>query len=1760
VLRRRSVVLLVFAMAGLLTAPNALATTHISGATYATNTTWTTSGSPYVLDGNVTVSSGATLTIDPGVVVKLNGTLRGVTVNGTLSAAGTSTNHIVFTSLQDDTIGGDTGGDGPTAGAAGQWFSIAINAGSASSFSYVDVRYGGNGSTNWGYGEVSVSGSGTVFAASHSTFRYSGSSGVLVGSASSASLSASTLSNNGNGVSVNNGTVSVSSHSSVVNNSQYGFWFNLPTGYTVAASSVVDSDVTGNASNGVYIGANGDYPLSQMPWGTGNNIYGNASGGVQLTTSGYPGFSNAAVNWKGNYWGSDVYYWYNPAVCRGASPNTDGHLAYRSSSASPPDGPISSSVYLDPGFTTLCARDAIGVGANDFYPGLLDGSPVEPLYQTFGVNDSSIHARNASVTLADPVNSATGSFTHAETDLSLPGTGVGFSFERAYNSLDLTSGQLGQGWTDSYSTSLTVAANGDVTVRGEDGQQILYTHQSGGSFVGAPGALSTLAAVTGGYELTRPDQVTYSFTSGGRLTGIVDRNDKGLAISYDSNGRIATITDAAGRAVTFTHNTATGLLTQIAADDGRSVSYAYTSGRLTSVTDVRGHSWTFAYNNRGFLTSETDPLSHTIFQNTYGNDGRVTDQYDALNNHTTFSWNQTTQTLTATDPRSHTWQDVYSNNVLDKRIAPSGETTDFGHDSSLDATSVLAPDGTNTTSMSYDSRGNLLTATAPSSLGSATKTFTYNSRNDVTSVTDARGKVTSYGYDSAGNNTSITLDGDQIAASTYDSAGRLLTSTDGNGKTTTYTYDADGNVASVTDPLGHDTTYTYDDAGRVLTKVDPLGNVTGGTPANYTTSYTYNDAGQILTETDQLGHTTTHTYDNAGNQTSVTDANGNTTSYSYDNANHLTQVTAPDPDGTGPLAAPITKYTYDAAGNRASMIDPRGNCSGCTASSYTTTYTYDDNNRLASSTTPKGEKTTYGYDSNGNLAWTVDPRGNVSGATPADYKTTYTYDAAGRLLTTTDALNHVTTNHYDAVGNRNWVEDANSHQTDYTFDAAGRILTVTAPDGGVTTYTYDGNGNLETRTDDNSHTTSYAYNDASQLTTITQPDPDGAGSLTAPVTSYTYDANGNRHTKVDPNGNATTTSGDGTTTYSYDRANRLTGIDYSDATPDVTFAYDNVGNRTSMTDSAGTISSSYDNLNRLTGTTRSSDTFSYVYDPSGNITRRTYPDSTQIDYTYDEDNRLASVATGSTTTSYTYDPASHLTQTTLPSSNGYTETRSYDHAGRLTEVKNAAGSSVLSDFASTLDPVGNPTQITQTGAVSATETYTYDANDRLTGVCFQSGSCPNSSDPFIRWTYDKLGNRLTEARPSGTTNYTYNALDQMTAAGATSYGYDNNGNQTSSGSATLTYDLANRLKTYAAGSTTTTYSYDGDGNRVQASTGSLASQKTNYLSDTNYDLAQLALERDGSSALLRRYVYGSSRISMATGVGTYYFHYDGLGSVRNVTDSAGVTQWTDSYEPFGTLHTQTQDATTAPANVFKFAGEYADPTGLYHLRARQYQPAVATFTSSDPLSPAIGVTPSAYAYVSNRPLVLVDPSGMTYRPIKDGTAASWDASSTSDALEDSRFLMTVGLGKAADSNVPVPCLSPSPGVGGIGVRPRTCSVIRALHPAERESPPYCQVFPGPITISVWGNGSTRMYYRTEVDVRCDDQTYQIRLTLALGDRVQTNVFESNRAHAVIRKRFRDIEPVRAWARARATGPGGTASFEAVWGAFATESPVDPSKA
>lgn len=76
-----------------------------------TNTTWET-GKVYVLAGRITVTSGATLTIQPGVVVKgqvgsgANATALIIARGGKINAAGTATQPIIFTTVADEIIPG----------------------------------------------------------------------------------------------------------------------------------------------------------------------------------------------------------------------------------------------------------------------------------------------------------------------------------------------------------------------------------------------------------------------------------------------------------------------------------------------------------------------------------------------------------------------------------------------------------------------------------------------------------------------------------------------------------------------------------------------------------------------------------------------------------------------------------------------------------------------------------------------------------------------------------------------------------------------------------------------------------------------------------------------------------------------------------------------------------------------------------------------------------------------------------------------------------------------------------------------------------------------------------------------------------------------------------------------------------------------------------------------------------------------------------------------------------------------------------------------------------------------------------------------------------------------------------------------------------------------------------------------------------------------------------------------------------------------
>lgn len=101
----------------------------------------------------------------------------------------------------------------------------------------------------------------------------------------------------------------------------------------------------------------------------------------------------------------------------------------------------------------------------------------------------------------------------------------------------------------------------------------------------------------------------------------------------------------------------------------------------------------------------------------------------------------------------------------------------------------------------------------------------------------------------------------------------------------------------------------------------------------------------------------------------------------------------------------------------------------------------------------------------------------------------------------------------------------------------------------------------------------------------------------------------------------------------------------------------------------------------------------------------------------------------------------------------------------------------------------------------------------------------------------------------------------------------------------------------------------------------------------------------------------------------------------------GSTQWTWSYEPFGATRTEQKANGNQPDVFMRFTGESLDPTGLYQLRAREYDPASGRFLSMDPLpGPPGDPYVSAYAYAADRPTVFVDPTGLfSWKDVRDAS-------------------------------------------------------------------------------------------------------------------------------------------------------------------------------
>jgi RHS repeat-associated protein len=188
------------------------------------------------------------------------------------------------------------------------------------------------------------------------------------------------------------------------------------------------------------------------------------------------------------------------------------------------------------------------------------------------------------------------------------------------------------------------------------------------------------------------------------------------------------------------------------------------------------------------------------------------------------------------------------------------------------------------------------------------------------------------------------------------------------------------------------------------------------------------------------------------------------------------------------------------------------------------------------------------------------------------------------------------------------------------------------------------------------------------------------------------------------------------------------------------------------------------------------------------------------------------------------------------------------------------------------------------------------------------------------------------------------------------------------------------------------YVYDAFGRRIEKKYDGATVLK--YIYDGDHCIA----EYDASNNLTRKYIFGPAvdePICMieAAGsyAGTYYYHFDALGSAVALTNSSGNTVEVYEYDVYGRVGASDPNH----PNRFMFTGrEFDKETGLYYYRARYYNPQIGRFLQTDPVGYDAGM--NVYRYCSNNPLGLRDPFGRDPTDYNDMNDI-WDSNSIYDA-------------------------------------------------------------------------------------------------------------------------------------------------------------------
>jgi RHS repeat-associated protein len=450
-----------------------------------------------------------------------------------------------------------------------------------------------------------------------------------------------------------------------------------------------------------------------------------------------------------------------------------------------------------------------------------------------------------------------------------------------------------------------------------------------------------------------------------RLTTVSNAYGAELVATYDVMDRSVYVTDANGVMITNTYDYLNRLLTR-GYPDGGVEKFGYSARGLIAYTNQIGMTNFFGYDAAGRKTAETNANAQIIF----------------------YTNNAAGDLLSLTDGKGQTTQWNYdqfgrATNKLDQTGTVILKYGYDGDDRLLNRWSAAK----GTTYYTNDPLGNLVYIKYPASTN---VTLQYDALNRLTNMVDAAG-TTRYSY-TAGNQL-LTEDGpfaSDTVTNTYVS--RLRTSLSLQQPTGAWTnkfvYDAARRMTNVTSPAGaFGYTVGASSPGSSLIKklllpntsyitntFDNVARLTGTYLETSTNGvldsaiYGYNKASQRSAFTNAAGAYVLYTYDNIGQLTiaksSVASENRG---YVYDAARNLNWLTN---NGTATQFKADTKNeltncpgaaTYDSNGNRVTASIGQG-----------TTYSYDDENRLASIVEPGFERTDFNYDGIGRMRTRVE--------------------------------------------------------------------------------------------------------------------------------------------------------------------------------------------------------------------------------------------------------------------------------------------------------------------------------------------------------------------------------------------------------------------------------------------------------------------------------------------------------------------------------------------------------------------------------------------------------------------------------------------------------------------------------------------------------------------------------------------------------------------------------------------------------------------